>query len=469
MSETAVPVRPAPAPSRRRWVKRIAIGLLAVILLAAGGILLFLYLADREWHEAVAEADRLDPGWRFEELEAKRAPVADDENAALRVLAATDLVKAAVLAQNGFPVQDTAVEQLLKDQAPNAPLTPKQHKDLTAMIGAAGPALAEARKLKDLRNGRYPPAKKGPDGLPGLGQHVGAMRLIAAILTYDALLRADDGDADGALESDRALMNVARSCGDEPDYLAQLTRMELRSAACRAIERTLAQGQPSAANLAALQRLLEDEEKQPLFLHGARSLRAWLDQTLEVVSEGQVGPKEVPSWAFSGLAINMRPVTLRVSTRVVEIAKLPVEEQGRALQERGVPKQEEWPRLAGVWIKPKVEKVVADLSRGQFRSQAELRCAVVAIAAERYRKDHGAWPAALADLVPAYLGAVPIDPFDGQPLRYRKLADGVVIYSVGPDGTDDQGTLDRVTPGSVGSDLGVQLWDVERRASPPAK
>jgi hypothetical protein len=34
---------------------------------------------------------------------------------------------------------------------------------------------------------------------------------------------------------------------------------------------------------------------------------------------------------------------------------------------------------------------------------------------------------------------VPTDPFNDQPLRYRKLTKGYIVYSLGPDFTDDGG------------------------------
>ena len=34
---------------------------------------------------------------------------------------------------------------------------------------------------------------------------------------------------------------------------------------------------------------------------------------------------------------------------------------------------------------------------------------------------------------------IPTDPFDDQPLRFKKLARGYVVYSIGPDFTDDGG------------------------------
>src|SRR5205085_10074692 len=95
---------------------------------------------------------------------------------------------------------------------------------------------------------------------------------------------------------------------------------------------------------------------------------------------------------------------------------------------------------------------------------ARLLCAVAALAVERHRLARGAWPASLDALVPDFLPGVPDDPFDGRPLRYRRLADGVVVYSVGPDGADDGGNLAEPLPRPPdGKDVGVRLWDEAHR------
>ncbi|MGD1275934.1 MAG: hypothetical protein ABR964_01770 [Tepidisphaeraceae bacterium] len=77
----------------------------------------------------------------------------------------------------------------------------------------------------------------------------------------------------------------------------------------------------------------------------------------------------------------------------------------------------------------------------QMVAQAEATdaCAEVAVAMTRYRLDHGALPAKLEDLVPGYLDEIPLDPFDGKPLRLAVKQDQCIIYSVGPDGKDDGG------------------------------
>ena len=65
--------------------------------------------------------------------------------------------------------------------------------------------------------------------------------------------------------------------------------------------------------------------------------------------------------------------------------------------------------------------------------------ALTAIAIELYRRGHGGFPAQLDDLVPNFLPALPIDRFDGRPLRYRLTEEGPLLYSVGADRIDDGG------------------------------
>jgi hypothetical protein len=102
-----------------------------------------------------------------------------------------------------------------------------------------------------------------------------------------------------------------------------------------------------------------------------------------------------------------------------------------------------------------------------LRSLAFLRSAIVALALERHRLEHGAYPDKLEGLVPTYLKSIPLDPYDGQPLRYRRLADGVVVYSVGLDGIDDGGAIDRDRPMTPNTDQGFRVWDVKARRQPP--
>jgi hypothetical protein len=61
------------------------------------------------------------------------------------------------------------------------------------------------------------------------------------------------------------------------------------------------------------------------------------------------------------------------------------------------------------------------------------------LAIQRYRLAYACLPDTLNPLVPDYLAAIPQDPFDGAPLRYKRLERGFMVYSVGEDGHDDGG------------------------------
>lgn len=65
----------------------------------------------------------------------------------------------------------------------------------------------------------------------------------------------------------------------------------------------------------------------------------------------------------------------------------------------------------------------------------------VVIALELYRRRHGQWPAALDDLTPSLIPAVPIDRFDGAPMRYALREGRPVLYSIGGNHRDDGGAL----------------------------
>ena len=75
-------------------------------------------------------------------------------------------------------------------------------------------------------------------------------------------------------------------------------------------------------------------------------------------------------------------------------------------------------------------------------AESRRRIMVTALALERHRLKHGAYPPTLAALVPEFLKDAPVDFMDGQPLRYRLKEDGhFLLYSVGLDCEDNGGKM----------------------------
>jgi hypothetical protein len=75
------------------------------------------------------------------------------------------------------------------------------------------------------------------------------------------------------------------------------------------------------------------------------------------------------------------------------------------------------------------------------QSDVQLQATRTILALRAYQLTHGNLPSDLNALVPQFLDEVPVDDFDGQPLRYS--AEKKIVYSVGKnlkdDGGDDRG------------------------------
>jgi hypothetical protein len=157
-----------------------------------------------------------------------------------------------------------------------------------------------------------------------------------------------------------------------------------------------------------------------------------------------------------------RAAVLRHNTALIEAAQAPEEQQAQEFARLDAAR-EELPMLAR-----QLALHTSLVTKRFLEVRAELRSAAAALAVERFRRRHGRWPERLEDLVPDYLDRVPADPYDGAPLRLRKLADGLVIYSVGANGQDDGGDVDILLHlDRGGQDIGIRLWDVERRRQAP--
>jgi len=99
-------------------------------------------------------------------------------------------------------------------------------------------------------------------------------------------------------------------------------------------------------------------------------------------------------------------------------------------------------------------------ARAVARALAVSRSVRLAVRLERQRLASGELPEQLPEPQPAEEFS---DPFSGQPMRYKRTADGYTIYSLGTDGTDDGGNVTELGSRSLpiwgraiaGKDFGV--------------
>jgi hypothetical protein len=153
-----------------------------------------------------------------------------------------------------------------------------------------------------------------------------------------------------------------------------------------------------------------------------------------------------------------QPGLLEVETQVVEIAKGPPERWTEDMKDLESKAAGDSPFIR--LFLPSAAKLAA----AEQRRLAYQRSAVVALAAERYRLARGQYPATPDELVKAgLLKAVPADPYDGKTIRFAKSDGGLVVYSVGVDGTDNGGILNRQRMTDKGVDIGFELFAPDRR------
>src|SRR5262245_54385137 len=106
--------------------------------------------------------------------------------------------------------------------------------------------------------------------------------------------------------------------------------------------------------------------------------------------------------------------------------------------------------VLGIFTPTKL-KVQLNFDR-QEQGDANLHIAFALVA---YQRDHGAYPRSLDALAPKYLPKVPDDLFTGKPLEYRPNAKGYLLYSLGPNGKDDEGQ--GVGDDPKGDDIAVRV------------
>jgi hypothetical protein len=461
------PIAGLPPQRRFRWLRWTVSAVLLTVALGVGEQILEYYQARRALDQAMASLDSTDPGWRLEEIEASREEIPEDENSA-RVV-----VTSYALLPRSWPPAGL-METLQADEPPTL-LSAAQTERLARELGAVQPALDQATRLAELPRGRHHIEYKD-NPISTIIEDQQHTRTMAALLRCDALRHAQAGAPGPALLSCRGILNAGRSIGDEPFGISQLIRVAVVTTACQTTEQVLARTEPTSPDLERLQRALEEEEKHPDLRILFRGERATFHRIFEFVERdapslgqlvnGSGGWQGVLFWPITRNRLRREHVQmLELMTRQVERFQTPPHEhlaleQALAAEVRTLPQRAAITRM----MLPALEKC----SESFRRKRAYLRCLTALLACERFRTAHGHWPGRLDDLVPDFLPAVPLDPYDGAPLRFRTFPQGVVAYSVGSDLVDDSGRVDCANPKEPGCDVGSRLWDVRHRRQPPA-
>ena len=362
MAQVTAMIRVRGRRLRSRWRSILVVcGLVAVFAgLALSMLKSNVSRADRQYEAAVAEADTLDPGWRLDDLMARREKIPDNANSALRVHAIFEEIP------GGWPgIKDYDRSFCFEGETPEVRLTKGRIDQLEELVDPVANLVGQARQLSDYPRGQLEGMRPRFERFQQVGRlnsyadvsfpYGQEVQRVVFMLWLDAKLGIEAGDLDRAIIDVQAMMCAGRSIGEYPGLSAQMSRAGDILASDPFSGDGAAQGEAKASRLAALQSLLETEDRQPRRTLALRGERAITDDLLEQIHARKLGFSAIPDFSEYPIwtrvfanHVNLREnqaTLLRFHTRAVEIDRLPEAEQQSAMKALN----NEWVKQAIFW------------------------------------------------------------------------------------------------------------------------
>jgi hypothetical protein len=297
-------------------------------------------------------------------------------------------------------------------------------------------------------------------GIEVCGDRLRSARMAAILLSTRTLKLIVDGEDDAAVNSVISMMRMARIFDHQPIIVVHTVKIGVVDLACEDIYLVLKVARPSEQSLARLQKALSEtipaSALEKMFLtervYQTEVARNLLPEN--IVS--QYLQKDVPD-----LPERLRlPERFWVRFRIRQKAVQYLRDMSRLIAAVRRPWPEPLDVMAGGLPEPAKGRLItsgAAFIRLTSETLVAVRCAVLAIAVERYRRSHGELPRSLDDVAGAYIDSIPLDPFTGERILYGRDEEGYVVYSVGHNRQDDGGSV-RLRAGEKSpQDLGLRL------------
>ncbi|MEW5900211.1 MAG: hypothetical protein AB1715_01975 [Acidobacteriota bacterium] len=270
------------------------------------------------------------------------------------------------------------------------------------------------------------------------------------LLAVDALLKAEDGKLEEAIDEILAGMRFCALCRDEPILITYLVSMATNRAMLLALNRIIAGKEVPAETLTkiigelkpeawrkAMARTFEVEGVGSVLETSARILRGE-----KIVGINSQFFHRAYNWIFRPVLKSEIVWAVGAWEEMAKAALLPYfENEGTRVRHeerrRSIPffyrvNAVLFPHLSSVNLKEASIEALLDSGR-------------IGLACKIYRLEHGRFPEKISDLVPGLLDKEPLDPFTGEPYFYRLKDNGFIIYSAGSNKKDDGGRSSKIT------------------------
>jgi len=371
-------------------------------------------------------------------------------------LAVPDADNAALVYTNAFPLLAFSDSGDKEKSIADISLPPRgqvlsgnDKAELASMVESNQAALRFLHSGQTLTRSRFPINLKR--GIFTLLPHLIKMKGATHVLTAESLLYAASGDNAGACRSLTAAGSLAESIADEPLLIPYLVRIACWNIIVSRMESIVNVGTLTDDQLASLQMMLGRAERSQNLARALAGERAGvvaihIDRKMQAVafspapeSSGSPDKLKITAWLatrkVTGLFKKDLTFYLNAMATNIAMAELPYPERLQSGRHAVLSSPNRDPLNSYLDL-----PMLAKLFLRDANQTAQIRVARTALAVERHRRAHeNALPANLTELVPTYLDTVPLDPADGQMLRFKKRNPGYVIYSMGSDANDDGG------------------------------
>jgi hypothetical protein len=323
----------------------------------------------------------------------------------------------------GRPLREESREKL-------APLIEKNRKVLDLIVEAAG------RPCFRYGYGKMTSYSIEPDN---------AVKMILAVrlLGINAVLLAEAGQLQAALEELRQGMRFIRRTIDEPFIINNLVALSNMKSLLNCLGQIIRGREMDPVILSAWIKELDPEAWRTKFWRCVETERTVALETGLGVVKGDKDILRTESRGNRFFYWLIRPIQklqiIWVQNMFKEsnkIARMPY------YQIKALTREKQAMRESAPWYFRLSGLLLADF-QSVFLKEATLEAMMVTtkagLACKVYKNQIGHYPENLNALVPELMEAVPIDPFTGNPLIYRIQDGGVLIYSVGSNEKDEEG------------------------------
>ncbi len=385
----------------------------------------------------------------LEELNAWYVEPPAGQNAATFILQGVNAMHIAGVSQNAnLPI-------LGKLPPPDAwvPLSPAEKIELAAFLQRNQDALQYFSQGAQYEQSRYPVDFTRIAGLP----HLQGVNTGSKLCEMAVILDAENSDGKKAGDDVATALALARSLKAEPLIISQLVRTAGIAFAVAALNQSVNRTTLPPESLSTLGKMFHEMEDYDA--SGEGFYRALVGEKVMQLALLNDRNQLLGSLSETGSRGQADAKTRRLIEYVKGNPNLRAEQEyaGSTFQELITASQGAFPdrvknfgdliqehvseaRNQGLLLSASYLAELSNLAIRQASGVTYLRLAMTAIALEQFRASHGnRYPDGLSELVPTYLDAPLLDPFDGNPLRYRIQGAGYVLYSIGPELKDDGG------------------------------